>query len=114
MTPDQLATIQAVASIMSQIGTWPIGTVLFAVILGPWMIVIFVSRSQDKRFEAVIEMYKSNVKLVENYEIMSSQQADMIRLSTAATTELTTYLRTRTPCHQLINRHLGDTNVYTK
>jgi hypothetical protein len=89
--------------------------VLFAVILGPWAIVLFVSRSQDKRFEAVIEMYKNNVKLVENYEIMSSQQADMIRLSTAATTELTTYLRTRTPCHQFINRPQGDTiNVNTK
>jgi hypothetical protein len=115
MTPDQIAAVQAVASILSQVGTWPIGTVLFAVIIGPWIIVLFVSRSQDRRFEAVIEMYKNNVKLVENYEMIASEQADMIRLSTAATTELTTYLRTRTPCHQLINRNLGaTTNVYPK
>lgn len=108
MTPDQIAAVQSVASIISQIGTWPIGTVLAAVVFGPWIIVLLVSRSQDKRFEAVIEMYKNNVKLVENYEKMSSEQADMIRLSTAATTELTTFLRTRTPCHQLMKINLGD------
>lgn len=108
MTPDQIAAIQSIASIISQIGTWPIGTVIGAVIFGPWIIVLLVSRSQDKRFEAVVEMYKNNIKLVENYETMASQQADMIRLSTAATTELTTYLKTRPTCYQLLRRIKGD------
>ena len=104
MTPDQVSALSAIAAIINQIGTWPIGTVIVAVILGPWLIMLLVSRSQDKRFGAVIEMYKNNVKLVERYEKMAEEHVDTIRLSTAATSELTTYLQTKTPRHKLIGR----------
>ncbi len=104
MTPDQIAALPAIAAIITQIGTWPIGGLLASVIFGPWIILAMTSRSMDKRHEAAMKMYESNVKLVENYETMASQQADTIRLSIAATTELTTYLKTRTPCHALLIR----------
>ena len=57
----------------------------------------------EKRHRAVVEMYESNIELVKNYQTMSNEHVDTIRLSTAATTELMTYLKTKAPCHQLIN-----------
>ena len=102
MTPEQIAGLTAIASIIKQMGTWPIGALIAAIVFGPWIIMWFVSRSMEKRHEAAMEMYKNNVKLVENYEQIASEQADTIRLATAATTELTTWLKTKTPCHQLL------------
>lgn len=109
MTPEQAAAISAISSIIAQVGTWPIGTVIIAVIFGPWVMMWLSSRGIEKKheaaskmFEAAIEMYKNNVTLVKNYERIADEQADTIRLSTAATTELTTWLRTRPTCHQLL------------
>lgn len=102
MTPDQAATISAISSLVAQVGTWPIGSLLITIIFGPWVITFFVNRSMEKRHQAAMEMYKNNVKLVENYEAIASEQADTIRLATAATTELTTWLKTRTPCHAML------------
>ncbi|MGD0278105.1 MAG: hypothetical protein ABSC11_02235 [Smithella sp.] len=106
MTPDQIQAISAIASIINQIGTWPIGTIIVAIVFGPWIIMGLISRSIEKRHSAVIEMYKNNVKLVEHYEKMSAEQADTIRLSTAATTELTTYLRNRMSCREILAAQL--------
>lgn len=102
MTPEQVAALTAISSIISQIGTWPLGALIAAVVLGPWIMMGFNSRSMEKRLEAAMKMYDDNVKLVENYEKIAAEQADTIRLSTAATTELTTFLKTKTPCHALI------------
>lgn len=109
MTPEQAAAISAIASIISQVGTWPIGTIIITIALGPYIITFFVNRSMEKKvevaqkmFEGAMEMYKNNVKLVQSYERIADEQADTIRLSTSATTELTTWLRTKATCHQLL------------
>jgi hypothetical protein len=107
MTPEQHATITAIAAIISQVGTWPIGSIIALVVFGPWVIMGLVSRSMEKRHEAALKMYESNVKLVVNYEKISKDQADTIRLSTAATTELTTYLKTRPPCYERMAEKFG-------
>ncbi|MDD4355822.1 MAG: hypothetical protein PHN98_01120 [Smithellaceae bacterium] len=113
MTPEQAAAISAIASIIAQIGTWPIGTVIIAIMFGPWIMMWLTSRTMEKKLEAAqkmfdgaMEMYKNNIKLVENYERIADEQADTIRLSTAAITELTTWLKTKTPCHQLLAAQL--------
>jgi len=102
MSPDHISLLTAVVKIIENIGTWPIGSLIAVAVFGPWIVLGLVSRSMDKRHEAAMEMYKNNVKLVESYEQMASEQADTIRLSIAATTELTTFLKTRTPCHELL------------
>ena len=102
MTPEQIAGLTAVAAIISKIGTWPIGSVLAAVVFGPWVVMGLIARSIEKRHAAVVTMYEENVKLVRNYEKVCDEQGDMIRLSTSATTELITFLKTRTPCHDRI------------
>ncbi|MCE5265717.1 MAG: hypothetical protein LLG97_19585 [Deltaproteobacteria bacterium] len=107
MSPEQLAALTQLSHVVSQMGTWPIGTILLIIILGPWVILIIISRAMEKRFDAQKLMYETNVRLVEKYEQMAGEQADTIRLATAATTELTTFLRTRTPCHQLLSANLS-------
>lgn len=78
-------------------------------------LVIFLWWSDNKRMWAVLdqykkdmneqrEMYKNNVKLVTAYEQIASEHVDMIRLNVAAITELTTFLRTKTPCYQMIHK----------
>ena len=107
MTPEQISLLTAFATIITKIGTWPLGTFVEAVFFGPWIIMTFLYRSMEKRHEAVAQMYENNVKLVESYQRISSEQADTIRLSTSAITELTTYLKSRTPCHERIKEMLG-------
>ena len=102
MTPDQISGLTAIAAIVSQIGTWPIASILAAIVFGPWIVMGFGLRSIEKRHSAVVEMYERNVILVKDYEILSAEQADTIRLSTSAIMELTTFLRTRVPCHERI------------
>jgi hypothetical protein len=117
MSPDQIAALPAIVSIIEKIGNWPIGLILIIMLLcigiGPYVFQWFNSRSMEKRqeavtkmFEATQQMYKDNVVLVENYAKMSAEHVDTIRLSTAATQDLTTFLKTRTPCHQFINANL--------
>lgn len=104
MSPEQIALLTAVAKILENIGSWPIGSLVVIIVFGPWIVMGFVSRSMEKRHEAAMKMYESNIKLVESYEKMAGEQVDTIRLSTAAITELTTYLKTKTPCHVLLTR----------
>ena len=107
MSPEQVSALTALATILAKVGTWPIGTVLVGVVFGPYVIMSVQLRAMEKRHEAALEMYKHNVKLVECYEAMAREQADTIRLATAATVELTTYLKQQVPCYQRINERFG-------
>lgn len=78
MTPEQISIINTVALILERIGTWPVGTVLVAVAFGPWVMMYFIARGQEKRFDAVAQMYKDNVKLVEQYEKLAKGLQEMI------------------------------------
>lgn len=100
MTPDQITALTAVAAIVSKVGTWPIGSIIAAIVGGPWVAMYFISNGQEKRYRMMVKMYEDNVILVKAYETMSKDQSDTIRLATAATTELTAYLKLQVPCHE--------------
>ncbi|HEX9078091.1 MAG TPA: hypothetical protein VF795_00805 [Desulfuromonadaceae bacterium] len=102
MSPEQISALTAIAAIISKVGTWPIGSIIAAVVFGPWVAMGLIARGIEKRHAAVVAMYEANVVLVENYEKVVGEQADTIRLSTAASTELLTFLKTRPPCHERI------------
>ncbi|NPU84387.1 MAG: hypothetical protein HPY65_07845 [Syntrophaceae bacterium] len=107
MSPEHVSALSSLADIISKIGTWPIEVIIAVVVLGPWVMMYLVSRSIEKRHNAAVQMYESNVKLVQHYEKIASEHVDTIRLSTAATTELTTYLKNRIPCHERIAERFG-------
>lgn len=102
MTPDQITALTAVAAIVSKVGTWPIGSVIAAIVGGPWIAMYFISNAQEKRHRLVCKMYEDNVVLVKAYERMAEEQFDTVRLTTAAVTEMTTFLKTQVPCHERI------------
>lgn len=103
MSPEQISALTAIAAIVSKVGTWPIGSIVFAIVIGPWMMLYFFTRSMAKQLAAAIQMYENSNKLVARYDKMSSEHVDTIRLSTAATVELTQYLRNRVPCFERIS-----------
>ena len=114
MTPEQVSMLTATAAILERVGTWPIGSIIAAIVLCPWIVLLIVSRSMEKRYaaaeehrNAVVRMYESNVRLVERYEKIAGEQVDTIRLSTSATVELTTYLHGRVPCFQRMEERKG-------
>ena len=88
MTPDQIAALTAIAAIISKVGTWPIGSVVAAVVMGPWIAMFFISRSMEKRHGAAIKMYEENVKLVVAYEKVAEGLQDIIILSTQTMTQV--------------------------
>lgn len=100
MTPEQISLLTATAAIVERIGTWPIGSIIALVVLCPWLTVLVISRAMDKRVTAALTMYESNVRLVEKYEKIADEQVDTIRMSTAGTVELVTFLRERVPCFE--------------
>jgi hypothetical protein len=109
MSPEQISALTAIAAIIEKVGTWPIGTIVLLVVLGPWVFAYLMNSKHEQRFAAVVKMYESNVQLVKDnedltksYEKIVGEQADTIRLSTAATTELTTYLKNQVPCYARI------------
>lgn len=102
MSPEQISMLTAAAAIIDKIGAWPIGSIVVSIIFGPWIFMLVISRAMEKRHNAALSMYESNVRLVEKYEKVAEEQVDTIRLSTSATVELTTYLRARIPCFERI------------
>jgi hypothetical protein len=102
MSPEQISALTAIAAIVAKVGTWPIGSVVVAVVFGPWVMMYLATRSMERRLAAAIRMYENSNKLVERYDKMAIEHVDMIRLSTAATVELTQYLRGRVPCFERI------------
>ncbi len=114
MTPEHISLLTATAAILEKVGTLPIGSIILTIFLCPWVALLIVSRSMEKRHnlaeknhEAALRMYESNVRLVERYEKIAGEQVDTIRLSTSATVELTTFLRERVPCFQRIKEMKG-------
>ncbi len=95
MTPEQISIIGSVAFIIEKIGTWPIGSLFMVIIIGPWVMQFSFSRSQEKRFEAVQQMYKNNILLVKAYEKLSNDQQSMIIMNTQAFSELTVLIKER-------------------
>lgn len=88
MSPDQIAALTAIAAIISKIGTWPLGSIIAAVVFGPWMMLWFISRGMEKRHRAAIKMYEDNAKLVVSYEKLATGLQDIIVLSTQVMTQV--------------------------
>ena len=86
MTPDQLAALTAIAAIFSKVGTWPIGSIVAAVVFGPWIMMGIIARGMEKRHEAAIQMYTENVKLVVSFEKLAESLQSIIVLSTQTMT----------------------------
>lgn len=82
MTPDQIATLTALAAIIKSIGTWPAISIIALVLFGPWMVLIMFGINLNKRVEAQAKMYENNVQLVEEVLGLTKGYRDQLIWST--------------------------------
>lgn len=100
MTPETAHTLGAIATIIDKLGAMPIGTLLIVIIFGPWIFSFLMERAQEKRFAAMKDMYKSNVKLVESFEKLAIVQNDIVTLNTSKWSEAIDKINTNQYCPQ--------------
>lgn len=84
MTPEQIELITGLISAMKAMAGWPAGVVVLAVVVGPWVLTLLLSTTQTKRFEAVVQMYENNVKLVRDYESVARDLKEVVVLNCQA------------------------------
>jgi len=104
MTPEQITILNAIAMIISKVSSWPIGSLIAVMIVGPWVFTFYISwqqerkymammmenrkqfeammSKQERRFESVVQMYENNVELVKNYEMIAKSLQDLVILNT--------------------------------
>ena len=88
MTPDQLAVMGHLLTLLKAMSSWPFGVAFFVFVVGPWVLALILFYSQRKRFETVVSMYESNVRLVEKYENLAGDLKEVIIMNTQAITRL--------------------------
>lgn len=88
MSPQEVATITAMMAVIKEIGTWPLFSMLAALVLGPWVGMFVIARGQEKRHAAVVQMYQDNVKLVESTQKIAEGFQDIVVLSTQTLTRV--------------------------
>nr|BDD47312.1 hypothetical protein 15 [bacterium] len=89
MSPQEIALISAILAMLQKFNGWPLGMFFFVVIIGPWMLSLALAYSHRKRFEAVVKMYESNVKLVDGYETLAGDLKDVIVMNAETFSALT-------------------------
>jgi len=98
MTPGDLSAIATFAQIINSIGTWPIGLILFCIILCPWLAAFVLVYLQGRRFERVVRMYEDNVSLVHDYSKLATDLHDVVVMNTQAMTRLIDSISTNQYC----------------
>jgi hypothetical protein len=68
VSPEQAAGLTILIEAVERLGAWPLASFFLAALLGPWIMAFVLARGQERRFEAVKEMYVKNAKLAEGYE----------------------------------------------
>lgn len=88
MTPQQLAILGNLLSVLKLMSGWPFGLLIFMTVVGPWVMALVLAYAQKRRFESVVGMYEKNVSLVDDYETVAQDLKDVVILNTTTITRL--------------------------
>ena len=104
MTPQDAHFLELAIGLVDRVGDWPIMTILVLLIIGPWLMAVFLDRAQERRIKAAVAMYENNVLLLKETQALSARQCkleedlqDIIMLNTQAQTKL----------HEMLLHRLG-------
>jgi len=89
MIPEQVSALIALVAFVDKVSSWPLGTVFFLVIVGPWLLALILAYSARKRFEVVVRMYENNVRLLERNQELAGDLKEIIIMNTQAMAQLT-------------------------
>lgn len=98
MTPDQISALASLLALIKTMSGWPFGIFFLLIIVGPWVLALILAYSHRVRFEAVVDMYESNVRLVEKYEELGGDLKDVIILNTETITTLVSEINSNQYC----------------
>lgn len=88
MTAEQIAMLTSILKLTETATSWPVLSLLFLMIIGPWVMALMIAHGNEKRFEAVVEMYKSNASLCKDYEKLATDLKDVVMINTQTFSEL--------------------------
>ena len=88
MTPDQIAALTALLGILERIAHWPLGMLLLIVVIGPWLLAVFLAVQYRNGLNEIRQMYKNNVHLVEGYERLCGDLKDVVILNAQSVANL--------------------------
>lgn len=88
MAPEQISIITTLLNVFKFLSSWPFALLLFVLVIGPWVLSLLLAGVQNKRFEAVVKMYESNVKLVEAYQQTAGDLRKIVIMNTQVVTRL--------------------------
>lgn len=89
MSPDQIAALGSVIALAKMITAWPVLSVIFLLLIGPWVMSLMMSEGYRRRFEDVVRMYESNIRLVDKYEKIATDLKDVVMINTSTFSKLT-------------------------
>jgi len=107
MSPDQIALFTAVLAFLGKMGGWPIWIFVVLIVIGPWALALALAmgkRSDTAQYRdemaAVLarykedmaemrRMYESNVKLVEETQMLAKDLKDVVMVNTQTFSQLT-------------------------
>ena len=109
MSPETIAALTALVTLIKGIGVLPLGGITCLCILGPWVVQAIsingLRKDQQKRddeamkrFEEVTRMYENNVDLVKGYQDLAGDLAGIIHLNTQTQTQLFESIRNNLYC----------------
>lgn len=88
MSPEQITILTSLVSLVKMLSSWPMLAIILAIIVGPWVMSLMIADGYRKRFEQVVKMYESNVRLVEKYECLADDLKDVVIMNTQSATHL--------------------------
>lgn len=89
MTPEQVTILTSLITIFKTLSTWPVASIIFIMVVGPWVVSLILAEGFRRRFERVVKMYESNVRLVEKYESIAMDLKDVVMVNTNTFATLT-------------------------
>ncbi|MDF1592604.1 MAG: hypothetical protein P1P89_13900 [Desulfobacterales bacterium] len=94
MSPEQIAALSALLTMISRLSGWPFGVLIFLFFIGPWLLAVMLAYSYRRKYE-------SNVRLVEDYNSIAGDLKDVVMLNTQTLTTLIADVRTNQYCPQV-------------
>jgi hypothetical protein len=96
VTPAEITgLINSLATLVGATGATPLVVLILGVCLAPWLVLILISISQHRRFEAVVTMYDNNFRQVEvtqdlakDFKKMAENNRDLVIYNTTETSTM--------------------------
>jgi hypothetical protein len=106
MDPAQItALVNSMATLIGVTGTTPFLTLTLGALVTPWLVLVFVSISQHRRFEAVVTMYNNNFKQVEitqglasDFKNLARDERDLVIMATTAMSTMNSAIENNRYC----------------